>query len=372
MKKLKLLLVLSLFIPLSVFATGYNTSVGNDIGWNGCVNFQDNRITSSGSGYFGHCKQATCYTGVWKTNYYISSDMISCSNGNKNYYVQTINDGCSQYNGACTPTSNYKYCSVVTYYDCTKTKDGKVYINPNSTTTTKKVIPTTKKTTTTTTTTTTTQALDSNNYLSTLKVSVANIDFNKEKLVYDIEIDKTVKYIDVEAVPESSKAQVKVENNDNLSTEKPITITVTAEDNSVRIYTINVNYKADAPVLSGNNLLESIVVKDFKLKFKPSVNNYTIKAKEIPEKLDITVKTQDDKSKYVITGNEKLQNKSKVNIVVTAENGNENIYTITVKKSSRLFLYILLFILLGIAILFIIRLIGKLIPGKKDKNYDYE
>ena len=537
MKKILLLIYLILLYPLLVLATDYNTIVGNDIGYNGCLEFQDSRINATTNGYFGHCKKAFCYTGEWETSYYISSDMITCSNGNRNYYVQYINDGCSQYKGVCTPTTDVKYCSLVTYYDCTKTRSGEVYIptgqpvldsnnylkslklsngsiNFNKTVLNYQIeVPSSLKSitveayaesnkatitilntenigennpikievkaengsvrtytisikfktssTSTTTKKTTKPVLDSNNYLKSLTVpnisldfnrntlnyyievskdiktitvnaipesnkatvtisnneiinenipikievkaengkirtytisikykteiildsnnylknlTLSNIDlkFNKETLVYNIEIDENVKNIDVNALAESEKAKIVIENNKNINENIPIKITVTAENGTARIYTINIKYKKETPSLSSNNYLKSLEIKNYKLDFKKDKNNYTLKIDKDVETLEITALTEDEKSNYSITGNEKLKNKSKIKINVSAENGEINTYIITIKKSSNILLQLLIILIAIVVVIFIYNLLNRILPGRKDKKYDYE
>jgi len=392
MKKNLLLIFILVLFPINVFATNASTPVSNNLTYDQCLSFQDSRISTSGSGYFGHCKQATCYTGKWEQSYYISRNLVYCSNGNGNPYIQIINDGCKQYQGTCTPSvSASKYCSVVTYYDCAKTSNGNVYV-AQTTKTTNKTITTTRKTsttnrnkttnkssttsstttTTTTTTPTTTPNLDNNNYLSSIKLSEGNINFDKETLVYNIEVNSDVNYIEVEAKAESSKAKVEIINNKDINEDKPITITVTAEDESQRIYLINVIKKEEEPVLSSNNLIKNIYIENYKLKFKSTKNNYTLKIKEDIKNLNIKVELEDEKASYILTGNDNLKSGSKINIVVTAENGSENVYTIKIKKKNNSLLAIIIIIILGIACVVGFKLIRNLLPAKKDDKYGYE
>ncbi len=400
MKRISLLISLLVLFPLLVNATSYNTPVGNDIGYNACLNFQDNSVTSSGSGYLGFCKKNYCYTGQWKSydisDEYLSGssvDLVRCTNGNKNYYTEVFKNGCDV--GACTKTSNYKYCSVIMYYDCTKTSSGEVYVKPTTTTTT-----TTKPTTTTTTTTTskrttkrtttrttttrttttttttitttTTKSANNNNYLSSLKLSTGNINFNKETLIYNVEIDENIKNIEVTATPESNLSKVEIKNNTNIKEDTPIEIIVTSENNQTRIYKVYVKYKKEEPKASSNNLLKSLEVENYKLKFSSKVNHYTLKVDKGTTTLKINAIAEDEKAKIQIIGNDKISNKSKINIIVTSEDGNENVYTILVKEKSNTLLQLLIILLAAIIIIFVINIGKKVLPGRKDKDYDYE
>lgn len=381
MKKI-ILFISILLCPIVANATSYNTAVGNDIGYNACLNFQDGLVNAQKDGYFGYCKEARCTTGEW-THKYIKGNPLRCANGNTNYYIQVINDGCDK--GVCTPTATPKYCSEVIYYDCTKTRSGETYVAPtaptSTTTTTTTTKPTTKKTTsrnttkrttTTTTTTTTTKTLETNNYLKSLTISQGKLDFKKDTLIYNIEVDKEIKDIDVNAVAESPKSKVEIRNNKNIKEDNPIEIVVTSENNATRIYKIYIKYKNEEPKASANNNLKSIEIENYKIKFSSKVKNYTLKVDKGTEKLNIVATPEDEKAKVQITGNDKISNKSKVNIVVTAEDGSENIYTITVKEKSNLLLQLLIILLAIIIIIFGINVARKVLPGRKDKNYDYE
>ena len=531
MKKLWIVLGLAFMWPVVVWGANSSTPVGNDIGYNGCINFQDNLVNASGQGYIGQCKRASCYTGEWKQEYYISSDMVSCSNGNRNYYVKTIRSGCDQYSGSCTPRTDVKYCSLVVMYDCDKNKDGTTYmgggggtstldtnnylkslkVSPGSIRFNKNTIayqievPKGTKNITVSATAesnratisinnnknisentpisvtviaengstrtylisvkfkssgdSSTPSKDTNNYLSSLSLSQGTIEFNKNTTEYTINIDRDVTKIDVNAKAESSKAKVSVLNNDNFNEENPIKIVVTSESGSSRTYTINIKY--NGPVLDtnsylkelkvdigklefnkdtttytievpkgtkdiavtataesekakveiannkdisdikpitvtvtaedgstklyvinikfgineeeeGNNLIKSIKIDGYKINFNPNVNDYKLKLKNRDDKLNIDVELDNEEAEYVILGNAHLKNKSTVRIKVTALNGEENIYTINIIKSTNVVLYVIGAIVLGIAAVFGFKLLGKVVPAKSDKNYDYE
>lgn len=380
------LILLAIFLPLkSVIAVSPSAPVGSDISYNTCVNFQDSRITASGDGYFGHCIQATCYTGVWKKAYYISQDLVKCSNGNTNFYSQITSDGCgSNYNGSCTATPTAKYCNLITYYDCNKTADGKPFITSTTTkpTTTIK-IPTTKPTTSPKTTTTkpttkptteptTEEPKNNNNYLSSLLFSKGKIKFNREILDYTLELEEGTTSVDVKAIPEESTSLVTVENNTELSLENPIKITVTAESSDVRVYTVTIKYTL--PDLDSNNLLESLKITGYKLKFEPGKFNYIVKIKSKQTSLDINLKTQSTKATTEIIGNENLKANSTVKIKVTAENESVQDYTLTIKASANYGLIIVVFIVTGIAFYVGYKIIIKLKTKEQgeDLSYEYE
>lgn len=101
---------------------------------------------------------------------------------------------------------------------------------PSSSTTTSKPSSTTKKAPT---------IISSNNYLKTLWIENQVLDFNKDKLNYEITIDDSIKTLNIKAEPEDSKATVEITGNDPLTNE--IKVNVKAENGTEKIYNIKVN-----------------------------------------------------------------------------------------------------------------------------------
>ena len=185
----------------------------------------------------------------------------------------------------------------------------------------------------------------SDNTLKSLSVSKGSLDpeFDSSKTTYSINVDNDVTKIDVDALPNDEKASVSILGNTNLKEGmNTITIKVTAENESVKTYTINVNRKksgnkpAEETVnKSSNNLLKSLLVGDGTLKpnFDSNVTEYAITVGNEVSKLDLKAYAQDSKANVSITGNDNLiVGKNTVTITVTAENGAQRIYTINVTK----------------------------------------
>lgn len=83
------------------------------------------------------------------------------------------------------------------------------------------------------------QTLDTNNYLSSLTVKGYTLSFNKDVLSYNLTI-KDEQQLEITATAESNKGLVTITGNDDLKNESKIIIKVTAEDGSVREYTLNI------------------------------------------------------------------------------------------------------------------------------------
>ena len=89
----------------------------------------------------------------------------------------------------------------------------------------------------------------SDNYLSSLKIEGYDIDFNKEKQEYSLDVDEDVTSINVTATANDSNANVIGTGNIKLTDGiNNIKITVVAENGNERVYTITVNVKDTDPI----------------------------------------------------------------------------------------------------------------------------
>lgn len=381
MKKYLLIAMLSIIIPLKANAT---LDVGYVKDYQSCLDFQASYGQANfNQGYFGHCVKATCYSGTWQTQFY-TEGLVKCSNGNQDPLYFVAKSSCTAYSGACRSDAYPKYCAILASYDCSRTSNGLAYTTTTKkTTTTTTTTTTTKKPnrpnttkpnattskTTTSTTTTTSTLKDSNSYLKELTLKGTDFIFSRDVETYNLKINKDLTTIEVTAKPESEKATVKIENNENIDIDKPILITVTAEDDTIRVYRIILSY---ADEKDNNTSLSKIEIQGYNIEFKPDVTEYTLKINKSDKTLDMIVETESDLSTYEIKNNTNLKNKSKVVITVTAENGDTKDYTITIKKSSNFGLILIILILLGICGYVIYKLVTKMPEQKEDDGYDYE
>ena len=378
MKKYLLIAMLSIIIPLKANAA---LDVGYVKDYQSCLDFQASYGQANfNQGYFGHCVKATCYSGTWQTQFY-TEGLVKCSNGNKDPLYFVAKSSCTAYSGACRSDAYPKYCAILASYDCSRTSNGLAYTTTTkktttTTTTTKKTYKpnttkpnvTTSKTTTSTTTTTSTLK-DSNSYLKELTLKGTDFIFSRDVETYNLKINKDITNIEVTAKPESEKATVKIENNENIDIDKPILITVKAEDDTSRVYRIILSY---ADEKDNNTSLSKIEIQGYNIEFKPDVTEYALKINKSDKTLDMIVETESDSSTYEIKNHTNLKNKSKVVITVTAENGDTKDYTITIKKSSNFGLILIILILLGICGYVIYKLVTKMPEQKEDDGYDYE
>lgn len=376
----KLVLLICLLFPLTVF--GANLKFGSN--YFDCTNFQTKGIISSGSGSVNYCIKAKCDGGQWQTQQlFVRGNTVSCSNGNENYYQYVISSGCNDYQGTCSNNTE-TYCGITYAYDCNKVIDGSIYI-PKKPTTSNRRTSTTKKRkttrpnitkTTTTTTTTTIPVKDSNAFLKNLTIKGYNINFYKEQLTYEIVIDKSVNKVDVEYETESDKAVANVRNNDPISIINPIIITVTAEDGSIKDYTINLTYKA----LSNNINVKNLTIENYDIDFDNNKQNYDVVVNQDTKSLNFNIELEDENAKYEIQDNNDLVNGSVIKIKVIAENLTETTYNFNIiketttlpKKKNNFFTILLIFLILGIIGVVVFKFIRNILPAKADEKYDYE
>lgn len=381
----KIFLFLLMLFPINIFAATTATKGVESMTYIQCFNYQEEIENATGAGYFSDCLKVTCDTGIWQTYSFFSGSMLTCANGNTDYYKYIYSNGCSKYTGSCQSNGQKKenYCGVVYGYDCSKTSNGMIYVpklNPDIDQPTSSVITnksTTKKSgTTKKTTTTTTKAKDSNNYLSQLIVKDNeknyNVEFNKEVLTYNLEINKNITSLIIEAMPEMITSTIIIENNENIDITKPIIITVTSEDQNTRQYTINLSYKK----LSNNTFLKVLKIENYELDFNKEVYYYKLLINKDDTELKIHCEVEDEKSFYVISGNEKLENGSKITIEVNSENEEKAVYEIEIekkeKKKNTVLIVFIIIIIVGVIGYVLFKLLKNILPAKEDKNYDYE
>ncbi len=211
-----------------------------------------------------------------------------------------------------------------------------------------------------------------NNNLESIS-GIPNLVFDPNTTDYDVIVPFEVTNINTSAKPANSKAKVTISNGNlkNLEVNKSnvITIAVTAEDSSVKVYTINVkrsSYKSDTD-------LKELTVNDKNiLDKKDKDGSYKITVDKDVNKLDISAIPVSDTSTVKIEGNKELKPGSNtVLVTVTDKNGFTKSYTIEVDKKGNHFLlnYLKDYYLLLIAIIFTILLILLMLYlNKKNKD----
>lgn len=378
-----------LFVSTNVLAAPTGSS---NISFGECYRFADGFKTigiNEGSYYYKYCYRATCGAdSKYDLDPMTTLASYRCQNGNYEPFSEITSDGCSKFNGTCKQGSN-PYCTRVEYVDCNRKKDGSAFtsgittttrVNPNNTTTTKTTK--TRRTTTTrsrntttgftapTTTTTTVPQISDNNNIKSIKVNGQDIRYKEGKTEYSLKLPYDMTSIEVTVETESKKATYEVIGNTDMPNEDHIVkVIVTAENGDKK--EINLNVKRYS-VESSDCTLANIYIEDYSLEFSKNKYEYVLDLPKNVKSLDITVvPTQEQSATYEILGNEKLKNKSVIDITVLSADGTECNYQIKIKKTSNTWKYILLIVLLGGALVTALYFLYKFLKKSKGK-YKYE
>ena len=134
---------------------------------------------------------------------------------------------------------------------------------------------------------------------------------------------------------EDSKATALLSNNasDELvaGENNKITITVTAEDGTKKVYTLNISREA----LTADATLKKLIINEAKsFKLKDNTFVYDVKVAKDIKKLTLEIETSDENSEYKVEGNKNLKDGSVVKITVTAPDGTKKIYKLNIIKKT--------------------------------------
>lgn len=176
----------------------------------------------------------------------------------------------------------------------------------------------------------------SNNYLENIIINNGELvpGFDKNNNNYTVNVPNDVTTLDIKAFGEDGKSNVVISGHENLKDGmNVVTVTVTAEDGSVRIYTINV-YRSKKV---SQNKLKNLIVANGEMvgSFDSNVFEYEINVVGKVNKLDLTAIPEFDSSIVEIMGNDNLQDGTNAILIkVTDENGFVQYYRLTVHKTS--------------------------------------
>lgn len=209
--------------------------------------------------------------------------------------------------------------------------------------------------------------------LKTLEVTPEGLDpeFDPETTSYTLNVGADVEKLEIKAAPNDEKATVEITGNESfVAGDNAVKITVTAQDETTRIYTINVK-KSEAITLG----LSSLKINGYTLspKFSSTVYEYKINILD-PNvtKLDVSAVSNNENAKVEISGNTNLQKGENIVVItVTSQDGKDKaVYQIYVNKDAevvtnsnkKIFIYI------AIGVIIFIFIISILIIKNKKKN----
>lgn len=178
-----------------------------------------------------------------------------------------------------------------------------------------------------------TREKSSNNYLKdiTLSTGLLNPVFNKETENYTVDVDKEVTSIVVDGIVEDSTSSYKVSGPNTLEVgENTFKIEVTAEDKSIKTYTVIVNRNP-----SNNNYLSSLTIDGNLIEgFNKEKNIYTIDVDSTKTSIIVNGNTEDSSSNLEGAGFYELKSGvNTISLVVTAENKQTRTYSIVINKA---------------------------------------
>ena len=186
--------------------------------------------------------------------------------------------------------------------------------------------------------------LSDNCNLKSLSVSGATISpaFSPSVTSYSAKVPFATASIGVNATAEDEGAKVSV-NNPALTPGGTtyVTITVTAENGATKKYTIAVAREQDPNyVESNNNDLSSLSVEGYALspQFDPAVTQYYVWLPYEVDSISVSAAVADSKANYTVgtcTGLIAGQG-TDIAVTVTAENGEQKVYTITAVRAPEL------------------------------------
>ena len=177
------------------------------------------------------------------------------------------------------------------------------------------------------------RALSTNNDITSLTPSIGTFDksFSKDELEYTLYVDYWVNKVSLNGVLGDKYASTLGFKEYMLTGDRTIiAIPVVAEDGSIKSYTITV---VKVYPKSSNNYLSKLEIEGYEIEFNKDTLEYNIKVSSDVNTLDITAVAEDSSARVNIYGNNNFkEGENTVTVVVTAEDGSEKTYTITVDK----------------------------------------
>ena len=176
----------------------------------------------------------------------------------------------------------------------------------------------------------------SDNTLKDLMVSNATISpaFDPNVTNYTASVPFSINSLQVTPVLNDAKATVKITGNNLVAGGKTkVTVTVTAENGSIKTYTITVTRGADPNYTpSSNNNLSGIRVGGFLLspEFSADCTDYVVWLPYETDSITVTGMTADSKATARTEGGDTLiaGQFNEIKVICTAENGDEKVYTV--------------------------------------------
>lgn len=153
-------------------------------------------------------------------------------------------------------------------------------------------------------------------------------EFSKDVTEYSLNVPDNMDILDIEAVAEDENAKVEITGNDDLLMgENTVEIKVTAEDGTVRTYTINVT-KGDVDAIADNTIaLESLSIDGYTLspEFSKNIYEYTVDVPDVSvTSLNVNAISNTEEAAIEIIGNNNLTvGENVITVLVKSSDGSE-------------------------------------------------
>ena len=228
---------------------------------------------------------------------------------------------------------------------------------------------------------------DSNNNLSSLTIDSGSLSFNKNTTTYNVKVENDIEKITISAEAESEKAKVTGAGEKTLKVgSNKFVIKVTAENESVKNYTINITRQSDdeeETVVKEEKYVKSLEITGIDLSFDPDKTSYNISIKD-EDSLDFDYELEDGVTAK-IEGNENLKNGSVVTLKLTKGSETKE-YKFNISKDEKAVVEPIpttgddpkaeepkkdnwiIYVIIGVIALVIIGIISKLISSSKEKK----
>ena len=166
----------------------------------------------------------------------------------------------------------------------------------------------------------------SNAFLTNLIIGDYSINFDKNKFVYDLTVDYSIDRISIDAFAEDGKASINGLGNFDLNLGlNTLNVVVTAENGDVLKYVLNISRSVSK---SSINSLKSIKIDDC------DIDLTSLTYQTDADAVAVSVVKEDEKSSVYGDGVVNLVNGiNEIDIVVTAENGEQKIYKLKIIKN---------------------------------------
>ncbi len=194
--------------------------------------------------------------------------------------------------------------------------------------------------------------------LSYLKVNGNDVNIKTLPFRYEVGYDVTSANIEVGLASKTSTSKV-YGGKVLLPGENNITIIVTTSNKKTYTYNLIITRS------TSSNYLKSLKIKQSKIEFNKTKQEYVVKINKDVNKLDLTLIPEDESAKITVKGNKKLVNGGKVYIEVKSQDGNKRVYTLNIQKQGGINIWLIIFCIIA----FIITL--ALVKRLKDHN-DYK